>query len=493
MNSKIKITLFHLSASGSNNYHLFHAAPEHLRSKYDIELLTKEQTLYNRYLDESDVYITTHGEYLSHYEKVNIDLWHGFPLKTMAKMDRNEKLPDEDIHKHWSEVDMIMSYSTLYNTLMNACNGANISKYQITGMPRNDALFSTHSVQHLKRLFPGLGDGKVIFYMPTFRQSIVTPDKVDGGKHTGNVFGLPDFNKTQLILFLKEHNLSLVLKLHPFEEQYFEKELQELATQGVYTLSDAKLMEASLDLYEVLGAADMLITDYSSVYIDYLLLDRPVLFLATDLEEYRANRGFLLEPYDFWTPGPNLNSQIELFDAIQRFESEPEWYNSERNTILNLCHQFKDDQSSERIWQYIDSYIEAHQDEIYQRRISYQEHKQMQQQVKRVIQGMIEQGHLEQANGAIQKYLENNKADSDIFAMNGMLHLSNNDPQSAIKNFSAGHQHFPWDEDLLYNLGYVHELIGQLKLARQYYEKAAAQCTKPDLAELLRNKLHQLV
>lgn len=181
---KIKITMFHLSSSGSNNYYLYHAATKELLAKYEIELLTDRQALYNRYIDHSDVYITTHGEYSSNYDKINIDMWHGFPLKGMAKMDKQEEISDTHIHEHWAKMDMIMSYSSLYNTAMNACNGGNISQYRITGLPRNDALFSPHSKKNLENLFPkiNMDTGSVIFFMPTFRKSFVTPDKLEGGK-----------------------------------------------------------------------------------------------------------------------------------------------------------------------------------------------------------------------------------------------------------------------------------------------------------------------
>ncbi|AOZ93246.1 CDP-glycerol glycerophosphotransferase family protein [Paenibacillus crassostreae] len=491
---KIKITMFHTSSSGSNNYYLYHAANEELRRKYEIELLSPLEARYNRNLNHSDVYITTHGEHVPRNDKVNIELWHGFPLKGMAKMDKQEEASDEHIRNYWSNVDMIMSYSTLYNTAMNACNGARIHQYHITGVPRNDALFAGNSRDNLTKVLPQWKDAAetVIFFMPTFRNSIITPDKKEGGKNFSNLFGLSDFNKSQLLEFLQLNNITLIIKLHPFEENYFANELQELSTQRIYTLNDKHLEKAGMDLYDVLGSADMLLTDYSSVYIDYLLLDRPVIFLPTDLDDYRANRGLLFEPYDFWTPGPKIDTQLELQDTIAQYLEEPTWYSHDRKTILNLTHKYQDQHSSIRIWEVIDRYIQENNDEIYHRREISLQHRELQQQIKHKIQEIIEQGHLAQANEAIQQYLESNSPDPDIFSMNGMLHLLNNDPQEAIKSFQAGHQHYPWDEDLLYNLGYVYEMIGDLKLAVQHYQESLRQSSRPDMTALLNDKLASL-
>ncbi|XOI99571.1 CDP-glycerol glycerophosphotransferase family protein [Paenibacillus polymyxa] len=490
MNTKIKISLFHLSASGSNNYHLFQATPEYLHKKYDVELLTKDQVLHNRSIDQSDVYITTHGEYRSHYEKVNIDLWHGFPLKAMAKMDRNEKSQDSEIINHWSKVDMIMSYSALYNTAMNACNGANVAQYRITGVPRNDALLSSESRDNLKKIFPSIDKkDKIIFFMPTFRKSVITPEKLEGSKDFKNLFGLSEYDQAQLQHFFEEHNLKLILKLHPFEEQYFQQELSEMRSNHIFTLNDHDLTNHNMDLYNILGAGDMLITDYSSVYIDYLLLNRPVIFTPIDLEEYRENRGFLFEPYDFWTPGPKVYTQPALQDAIKRYVSDENYYAKERNTLLNLFHFYQDDQSSSRVWTEIDKYIEGNLEIIHKRRANFREQKELQRKVKQTIQQLIENGHLAQANEAIQQYLVDNPADPDIFAMNGMLHLMNGDSQEAIQSFLRGHQHFPWDEDLLYNLGYVYESMGNIQLAVTYYQKSLSQSQKPELDEIISKKL----
>ncbi|WP_059041712.1 CDP-glycerol glycerophosphotransferase family protein [Paenibacillus rubinfantis] len=491
---KIKITLFHLSSSGSNNYYLYRAASDELRTKYDIELLTEEQFRHNRYIDQSDVYITTHGEYLSPYDKINIDLWHGFPLKGMAKMDKQEQVPDEHIQQHWAKMDMIMSYSPLYNTAMNACNGANIRQYRVTGVPRNDALFSNGSKANLNTLYPQLDvvKEKFIFFMPTFRKSVMTPNKVEGSKNSKNLFGLPAFEQKELLKFLEENQITLIIKLHPFEEAYFAEELEQLKSPKILVLNDGMLGQANLDLYDVLSAADMLITDYSSVYIDYLLLNRPIVFLPTDLEEYKGNRGLLFEPYDFWTPGPKVYTQKELQGTIYNLISGQDSYSDKRQTILNLCHTYQDNKASKRIWGMIDEYIQENLNLIYERRQLLQTHKRMQQQIKQKINEMIEQGHLAQANEAINQYLETNTADSDIFAMNGMLHLLTDNPHEAIKTFERGYQFFPWDEDLLYNLGYVYESLGERESALHNYVQARKQTMKPQLIALLDERIAAL-
>lgn len=67
---------------------------------------------------------------------------------------------------------------------------------------------------------------------------------------------------------------------------------------------------------EVLAMFDLLITDYSSIYIDYLLLERPILFLPYDREAYLKTRGFNFD-YDEVTPGPKPKSYAEFLNSIE--------------------------------------------------------------------------------------------------------------------------------------------------------------------------------
>ncbi len=119
--------------------------------------------------------------------------------------------------------------------------------------------------------------------------------------------------------------------------------------QCISTLTDSQLFEHGLDFYEVLSAADVLITDYSSVFFDFLLLDRPIIFTPSDQAIYKETRGFLLEPFEFWAPGPKSIDQISLQQTIHAELDEPQTYKEQRQTIRNLVHHYQDDQSSARV------------------------------------------------------------------------------------------------------------------------------------------------
>jgi CDP-ribitol ribitolphosphotransferase len=231
MTKRKKIILFKTSSSGCNTYFLYKNLPTDLAHKYDVRLAELNDRN-SRTVEESDIFITTHGEFPSIPNKINIELWHGFPLKAMANMDPSEQASSQAIANYWGHVDLIMSYSPLYNTLLNSCMGTRIDQYRVTGVPRNDALFDTGSRKRLEKLFPGLRDKKTMFFLPTFRKSIMTPTKTEGDKIQSNVFGFESFDLPCFADFLKSSGVGAVIKLHPFEEKYYLPHLEEWKQQG---------------------------------------------------------------------------------------------------------------------------------------------------------------------------------------------------------------------------------------------------------------------
>ena len=96
-----------------------------------------------------------------------------------------------------------------------------------------------------------------------------------------NEFGFENFNSENFNKFLEENNLFLVYKLHPNEESHLNEYKDLINSKFSFHLNNQVLLENNFDFYEVLNCADILITDYSEIFIDYLLLNRPIIFNPT--------------------------------------------------------------------------------------------------------------------------------------------------------------------------------------------------------------------
>jgi CDP-glycerol glycerophosphotransferase len=103
------------------------------------------------------------------------------------------------------------------------------------------------------------------------------------------------------------------------------------------------------DIQELYLASDMLITDYSSVFFDYAVLRRPILFYAPDLELYRDTlRGFYLD-YDKDLPGPIVTTEAELFDAVREPDASQAPFLRDRDSFLARFAPNDDGHAAERV------------------------------------------------------------------------------------------------------------------------------------------------
>lgn len=355
---KNKISLIMNNNSGSNTYALYKFASEEIKNKYEIVLIRENDKNNDYYLDiiESSLVVRTHDSHYNELQK-NVQLFHGFVFKGISYMNKYSKENKEYNHKNWSKLDAIASYSKTYNTFMNACYGVDGGKYIITGMPRNDLLLKSNGREKLAKLLKmNIDDKKLIYYMPTFRETVY--GQVDGNKDNFNILTNDNFNMKKFDYFLETFNLKMIIKLHPVHTKQAIDYIENIGLKNIYALEDMKFKEAHLDLYEVMNAADLLITDYSSIYFDFLLLERPIIFTPLDLEEYEKNRGFLAEPYDFWAPGPKCYTFEQLTEEILKCLNDNGYYQKERQTICNIVHHYKDANSSERVWKLIDELME---------------------------------------------------------------------------------------------------------------------------------------
>ena len=357
-----RIILIIESSGGSNTYSLLKNLPDNLVNSYDvITYYDSSETgkgikhFFKKYrlISSAKLIITTHASYKPSRRHIHYQLWHGSLIKTSGVMEhkregRKLKLP-------WKSVDYIMSYSETYTTFLNAQMLSVPWKYKVTGAPRNDFLFHSDGKSNLiKILNNSILEKKIIFHLPTWRGDADIESKNNSNsKSKSNIFGFSEFDAIKFDTFLEDHNCKLIFKPHPHEDDMAQAFIAENNLKNVLIINNADLFQNGFDLYEVLNVADILITDYSSVFNDFLLLDRPIIFASSDLDSYREGRGFVIESFEDWVPGPTAFDQSELQVEIEKSLVLDDYYCEKRKAQLNLQHRYKDGKSSERVWEFI--------------------------------------------------------------------------------------------------------------------------------------------
>lgn len=205
------------------------------------------------------------------------------------------------------------------------------------GVPRTDIYFDNgfqeKARQKVRSLFPEIGERKIILYAPTFRGRTIAGSYIK--------YDL-DFKKLKDAL---SDRYALITKFHPLMAKDGLLEAGRLQGYG-FVFDGSKVMTAE----EALCVADVLITDYSSIMFEYLLLERPIISYIFDIDTYIKDRG-LFFPYDQLAPGPYVFTQEELTERLLTVE---EWFDIDRIRLLkdefmSAC----DGHSTQRIYDYV--------------------------------------------------------------------------------------------------------------------------------------------
>lgn len=271
---------------------------------------------------------------------VKINLWHGIPLKKIQHdnvfdkfrhpknvWERFKNFPrnisDEKPHHYvlTTSVNLKKIFASAFQT----------QNVLVAGYPRNEVLvsdritnlYSPEEKSDRKKILDFLEKNmtapekkikrKMVFYMPTFRQS--------------ETLFFKNFDKRDFQKYLKENNILFCIKLHP--KSKLNREFQNIQSENIMVI------DKDADPYVFLKLADVLITDYSSIYFDYLLLDRPVIFFDYDLKEYLSDSREMYFDYDKFTPGQKAESYGELKNALSNALYKEDAYSAARKNIRN--------------------------------------------------------------------------------------------------------------------------------------------------------------
>lgn len=201
------------------------------------------------------------------------------------------------------------------------------------GYPRNDFLLNTKREEEIGLLRSyGISvedDKEIILFAPTWRES-------ENGAAQVNPEELLDVKKL-LEEKIDTNKYQILIKPHQFVYKQL-KDLEEY--KGL-------LVPATLDANQIMSAVDILISDYSSIFLDYMALDRPVLFYIPDLDSYKEKRGLDVKPEDL--PGPYSNNLVEVAEYINHIDEIKVKYRDAYQEMKNRICRHDDGNVSKRI------------------------------------------------------------------------------------------------------------------------------------------------
>jgi len=173
---------------------------------------------------------------------------------------------------------------------------------------------------------------RVLLYMPTFRDWNNAADR-----------RIP-IDWVTLDASLERHRGVLYCKLHPSDQT---------CLPPMDGIRNVHVLPSAIDVYPLLGHTHALISDYSSIFFDYLLLDRPILFYPYDLDEYQRLSRTLYDPYDQVTPGLKAYTPEELerqvVRLLSRYDEVAASGRAPRAAVRERFFEFHDDRASERL------------------------------------------------------------------------------------------------------------------------------------------------
>lgn len=256
-------------------------------------------------------------------------LTHGIPLKAMGYQ---KTYRDPFIRRQRSSFRAITCCSEPEATRWRMAYRLEHHRTWVTGTPRNDALFSPQASVSAELAIDG--SGPVVLYAPTFRETGVM----------GSYLPTPDLDAEDLVTLLERFDATLLVRAHPMDAAAAVQHIDRIGSPRIRT-ADHALIDNVNDL---LPWIDILVSDYSSIYLDYLLLDRPIIFSCHDLEEYEQDRGLSLD-YMSHTPGQHVRDGKAFLVALEIELEGADPAAEERARIRSLFHTHTDAGSAARV------------------------------------------------------------------------------------------------------------------------------------------------
>ncbi|MDP2088744.1 MAG: CDP-glycerol glycerophosphotransferase family protein [Flavobacteriaceae bacterium] len=322
------------------NIQIYFINPTNKYSKFINETLNIEvlqsKTLKSIYLILTSKFVFfTHGLVLKRISKRQIvfNLWHGYPYKSVGTY-----LNGKGINATYTAAT-----SDYCQVLFSKMFDVPFDSVEITGFPRNDNLIIGNRNEILSK-FKIAGNKFIFIWLPTYRRSVIG-EIMNDGVETGNPFSIKDFDIYKFNKFLEKNNAVCILKPHPLAPKF--SSVKEI--NNIVFIDDDFLHDNEMTLYPLLGVTDCLISDVSSVIIDYMLLDKPIICFIEDIIEYKKSRGLVFDNFEEMIPGSVAYNIDDFYGILDKLFTENDLLPDKRRDLESFFHKYKDFNSSKRV------------------------------------------------------------------------------------------------------------------------------------------------
>ena len=252
---------------------------ERLQENYNLnihKIITKESTATN-ILQKAKYIISDSGirpKFIKRPEQILLNTWHGTPLKMMGVANVPEQHRIGSIQHTFLDADYLLYPNDFMCEVM--LKGYMVDKQYggkvlLEGYPRNSVFFDDERKDEFKSKL-GFSDKDIFVYMPTYRGTISNKKNTDQKDRISKYLNEMDGK-------LKDNQLLLV-KLHVFNQSKID----------FTKFKHIQAFPEGYEVYDILNMADVLISDYSSVFFDFAVSRRKIIIFNYDEEEYLSDR-----------------------------------------------------------------------------------------------------------------------------------------------------------------------------------------------------------
>lgn len=320
---------FWVVKSGINKEKLLINVPSAIRPF--VKFVVRDSLEYSKLLLTAN-YVITNSTFNFFWHKrpgqIYINTWHGTPLKYMGYDIPGNKTSLKNVQRNLLMADYIISPNMHTTHVFFDCyklRGLYKGKILETGYPRNDILQNKDGsvIDDLKAEGIKLDNRKIVLYTPTWKGTFITNPTINLNQIMAEV----DY------LQYRHPDVQILVKVHPYaySQAANHEKLKDILVPDYF------------DANRVLSVTDILITDYSSIFFDFQITHRPIIFYAWDKEQYDYYRGMYLE--DKQLPGNVFTDISDVSEELTNLYFDKSKYNES----IKRMSPYDDGESTERI------------------------------------------------------------------------------------------------------------------------------------------------